>query len=79
MSRVAIEESLSNVKEVLEEHGHQVMILDGENMSSCDCCVISGQDQNMMGIQDMVANIPIVNADGLTPEEVLQAIEKRNY
>ncbi len=39
--------------------------------------VISGQDVNMMNMSDIKTEVPVINARGMTPEEVRRAIEKK--
>lgn len=76
MARIGVENSLGDIKQYLESQGHQVMEMNEANLKSCDCCVISGQDQNMMGMANAVTKAPVINADGMTAEEVLQEVQR---
>ena len=76
LAKIAVEASLPQVKETLSKEGYQVMTLDASNADQCDCCVISGLDQNMMGIADTSTKAPVINADGLTANEVLDQVQQ---
>jgi hypothetical protein len=76
--RIGVEQSLTNVSEALKSKGYDVVELRQEqDASSCDCCVISGQDQNVMGIQNAVTKGSVLNAHGMSAEEVCQAVESK--
>jgi Uncharacterised protein family (UPF0180) len=80
MKRVAIEASLTPIQEYLSQRGVQCETLEGTNanvatQNQYTAIVISGVDQNMMGMQDVVHNCPVINAKGLTPEEVYQRLQ----
>ncbi|MBN6185613.1 YkuS family protein [Aneurinibacillus sp. BA2021] len=76
MARIGVENSLGNIKQYLESQGHQVMEINEANLKNCDCCIISGQDENMMGMANTVTQAPVINADGMTAEQVLQAVQR---
>jgi hypothetical protein len=75
---VYIEPGLGPVKEYLSQHGCAVKEANnGQALSENACCmVVTGADNNLMGMQDVVVDIPIVNADGLTPEQVYQRVQR---
>src|SRR5699024_6064401 len=51
MARIGVEPSLTNVKDALTDMGHEVVDLHNEeDATNCDYAVISGVDENMMGI-----------------------------
>jgi hypothetical protein len=77
MARIAVEGSLQNVKDSLERNGYDVVALEGGNIPACDCCVISGQDQNVMGIADRATQVNVINATGLTADQILQEVNER--
>ncbi|MBB5172251.1 YkuS family protein [Texcoconibacillus texcoconensis] len=77
MARVGVEQSLSDVQAALQERGHDVVPLQKQgDEEGCDCCVLSGQDQNVMGMQDTSTQSAVVNADGMNAEEVCQRVEQ---
>lgn len=75
MAKIAVENSLGNVRQVLQQNGHQVVSMD--ELSGADCCVISGQDQNMLGIAEIATQASVINAQGLTADEVLERVNER--
>ncbi|GAB7387494.1 YkuS family protein [Bacillaceae bacterium] len=77
MARIGVEKTLGNVQRLLQNSGHQVVSLEAGNMADCDCYVISGQDKNMLGISDRVTGASVINAEGMTAEEVLREVNER--
>jgi len=78
--KVAIESSLSPVRDYLSSQGCQVVSLEAAGLQSLSgnaysAVVISGADKNVMGIQDIEADCPVINALGMTPEQVHQRIQ----
>jgi hypothetical protein len=78
MARVGVEQSLSNISEALREKGYEVIDLKQENdAQGCDCCVISGIDSNVMGIQNAVTQGSVIEANGLSADEVCSQVEQK--
>ncbi|AMA74629.1 MULTISPECIES: YkuS family protein [Aneurinibacillus] len=76
MAKIAVENTLTDVKQYLESQGHQVVAMNEANIAGCDCCVVSGQDINLMGMADMLTKASVINAQGMTAEEVLEAVNR---
>lgn len=81
MARIAIEQALTPIQEYLSQRGYQVEVLDSskiqnESQSNYSAVVISGSDENVMGIQQIAQNCPVINAEGLTPEEVYERLQR---
>lgn len=74
--RVAVEEGLNNVGEYLQNQGCKVVSLDQNQPQDCNCVVISGMDKDLMGMEDTIGSIQVINAQGLTPNEVYQAVQR---
>ncbi|HHX73366.1 MAG TPA: YkuS family protein [Firmicutes bacterium] len=72
---IAVEESLTPIRKYLENKGYQVVGLHSGR--EADAMVISGGDENMLGMQTVVHNVPVIDARGMRPEDVLRAIEGR--
>lgn len=75
MERIAVESNLTPIQELLQEQGYRVDALQPAEMvesnpKEYDVMVISGLEKDLMGIEDRVQNCPVINASGLTPEEV---------
>lgn len=78
MAKIGVEQSLTNVSEALKDRGYNVVTLKEESdAKNCDVCVITGQDENVMGMQNIVTEGSILNASGLSAEEVCQEVENR--
>lgn len=75
--RIAVEGRLTPIRQHLQQNGYEVVDLNSDQAAQCDCCVISGDDENVMGMQAIETEAPVINAHGLTPEEVQQQIEAR--
>ncbi|WP_203362130.1 YkuS family protein [Bacillus sp. REN10] len=78
MAKIGVELALQNVKQALQEKGHQVVDLRNESdFKQCDCCVITGLDSNVMGMQETLTKSSIIEASGMSAEEVCQEVENR--
>jgi hypothetical protein len=78
--RVAIENTLGNISDYLSENGFEVVQLDphtqtGIELKNCDAIVISGMDDNMMGMTSLKTESPVIDAKGMTPRDVLSQIQ----
>ncbi|PLT31408.1 YkuS family protein [Peribacillus deserti] len=78
MARIGVEESLTNVSEALRSRGHEVVELKQESdAQGCDACVITGLDSNVMGMSDAAIQGSVIEANGLTADEVCSHVENR--
>lgn len=78
MARVGVEQSLTNISEALRERGHDVVEIRSEaDAQGCDYCVITGIDSNVMGMQDVTIQGSVIEANGLSAEEVLRQIDQK--
>ncbi|MGJ9458587.1 YkuS family protein [Oceanobacillus sp. CF4.6] len=78
MARIGVEGTLTDVKTALMEMGHEIIDLRTENdAANCDCCVISGQDKDVMGMQSTSIEGPVINAQGQNAEEVCQMVNAK--
>lgn len=75
--RVAVEDSLRAVKERLRAAGYDVLSLAGGVPDHVSAVVVNGLDDNLLGRQDVLARAPVINAAGLTPEEVAAEVARR--
>ncbi|WAH37274.1 YkuS family protein [Alicyclobacillus dauci] len=78
MKSVAVEEGLTPVKQYLEQQGCQVVDMRSDRQGQSGVCavVITGADKNLMGIQTVVNNVPVISAEGLSPEDVYQRVKQ---
>ncbi|EKQ57713.1 MULTISPECIES: YkuS family protein [unclassified Clostridium] len=83
MKRIGIEKGLSTIADYLSSEGYSVEVLSEDlknNVSKCnnlDVIVTADYNTNMMGFSDTSTEIPIINASGLTQEEVKNAIDQK--
>lgn len=72
-AKVAVEQGLGDVNQALQNSGFEVVGMD--NAGSCSACVISGQDKNVMGIANTHTQAAVINANGLTADEVVRQVQ----
>lgn len=72
--KVAVEDSLSDLVETLENHGYDITHMGDSDM---EAIIVNGMDDNFMGMEDILYDVPVVNAEGKTPEEVLRELESK--
>lgn len=73
---IAVEKNLSNLFEVLETEGYEVVPLDSADMDIVDAIVVSGADINLMNMQDIVTAVPVINAAGKSPDDILEELDR---
>ncbi|MFD1673547.1 YkuS family protein [Alicyclobacillus fodiniaquatilis] len=78
MKSVAVEQGLTPVKQYLEQQGCQVIDMATNNQPQEGVCaiVITGADKNLMGIQTVLNNVPVISADGLSAEDVYNRVSQ---
>ncbi|MDI6707187.1 MAG: YkuS family protein [Bacillota bacterium] len=72
--KIGVEDTLGQVKQYLTEKGYEVKSLR-DNPKSYDAIVVSGQDEDFMGIQDTMTKVPVIDARGLTSEQVYDRLK----
>mgnify|MGYP001228062421 FL=1 len=78
MAKIGVEESLTDVRQALEEKGYDVVTLQNEqDASQCDCCVVTGLDTNVMGISNKMTKGSVIEAKGLTADEICREVEEK--
>lgn len=73
---IAVEKNLTNVADLLETEGYEVINLDEASLAGVDAIVVSGADINLMNIQDTLTEVPVISATGKSAEEILDEIER---
>ncbi|MCD2345673.1 YkuS family protein [Clostridium guangxiense] len=83
MKKIGVEEGLSNIASYLKTEGYSVETLGPDiegNVCKCknlDAIITSDRNTDMMGISDTSTKIPVINASGLTQEEVKNMIQQK--
>ncbi|KHD36234.1 hypothetical protein NL50_10730 [Clostridium acetobutylicum] len=83
MKKIGVESGLSAIADYLKNEGYSVELLGGNlenNAAKCDsfdAVVTADYNTNMMGFCNTSTKTPIVNASGLTREEVKSMIEQK--
>lgn len=72
---IAVEHNLTPVMEYLSEKGYKVEGIDlsseySKNIDKYDAVVVTGMNKDFLGVQDTVSKIPVIEAKGLTAEQV---------
>lgn len=79
MTRIAIEPALSNVKDYLSGMGYNMVDIDvnkeAGSLRGFDAIVVTGLSTNLLGMSNTRAKARVINADGLTPEEIADKIK----
>jgi len=76
VAKIAVDQSLSNVSRFLQKKGYEVVTYK-EGVQAVDAIVLSGGDENFMGIMDVETEVPIITANGLSEEEVYRNLQER--
>jgi broad-specificity NMP kinase len=72
---VALADTLSSYREVLERRGYHTVDLD-EGLDVADIVLISGMDINHSGVSTIHTGVPVLDVTGKAPEEVADDIER---
>jgi len=72
---IGLEKSLSNLAEVLEVEGYEVVFLDDSNINIVDAIIVGGSDINLFSAQDVAIDVPVINAAGKTFNEIIEELE----
>ncbi|GAA0125617.1 MULTISPECIES: YkuS family protein [Clostridium] len=81
MKKVAVQKGLNPVKSFLNQEGYTVREFDGtkENTSKFlnkfDAVIVTGENENFMGIEDTEVKAQMINADGMTPQEIKNQLD----
>ena len=80
--KIAVENGLTPVMEYLSEKGYKV---DGIDLSSeyrkdidkYDAIVVTGMNKDFLGVHDVVSKVPVIDASGLSAEQVYKSISSK--
>ena len=77
--KIAVEQNLTPVANYLTSQGYSVVSLSASDMlngdkKDYDALVISGASENFLGMEDRLTESNVINASGLSPEDVARRI-----
>jgi len=80
--KVAVERGLEPVARYLEDMGLEVDTVETGDLSPSQletyrALIIRGQKQNLLGMEDIKTQVPIIQASGRTPEEIARMIMEK--
>ena len=84
MKKVAVQKGLSTIKNHLSEEGYTVKEFSnrkknaGNFLNRYDSVIVTGENQNIMGVENTISSTSIIDASGMTGEEVKKQIEKNS-
>jgi len=81
LKQIAIEKGLSDVSDYLKSSGYGVSEFDAGQKGSrdilkkFDAVILSGMDNDFMGIETTSTKVPVIIASGMRPEEIKARID----
>lgn len=79
--KIAVEHDLTPIKDYLSGKGYNVECINLDNQQSSanlqnyDAIVVTGQNSDFLGMHHTSTKAAVINADGLTPEDIANEIE----
>lgn len=75
--KIALEDNLTSFAPFLIDKGFEVTLLHSLTsapLDEFDAVVVSGQTNNFLNIQDTLTSAPVIDATGMTDDQVYQRI-----
>ena len=81
MKKIAVQRGLTPVKEYLEGQGYNVVTFEFDAYTKAqnedyDAIVLTGMSSDFLGMQDTATGAPVIDATGMTPEEIFEQINQ---
>ncbi|MTI80680.1 MAG: YkuS family protein [Firmicutes bacterium] len=73
--KIAVEDSLSDIKQALQEQGYQVV--SPQEGQDAVAVIVTGMDENTMGMMGITALAPVIEARGMTANQILEQVENK--
>lgn len=79
---IAIEPDLTPIKDFLTDKGYKVDSINAcdksfKNTEKYDAFIVNGLDTNSLGFSDTTTRAVVINADGLTAEQVYKELKSK--
>lgn len=80
--KIAIDPHLTPIKDFLTDKGYQVESMNSSrensgNTSNFDALIVSGIDTNFLGMHNTNTKAVVINAAGMTPEQVYHELQSK--
>lgn len=81
VKKIAVQKGLTPVQEYLEAQGYAVETVEFDAFTKAqnedyDAIVLTGMSKDFLGMQDTATAAPVIDATGMTPEEVFEQINQ---
>ncbi|MEJ8553661.1 YkuS family protein [Tepidibacter sp. Z1-5] len=82
MKNIAVERTMSFVKNDLKREGYQIDIIDSDEknnsnyLNNFDALLVSGLQSNFIGIETSSSKIPVIKASGKSIEDIKSELNK---
>lgn len=78
MSKIGVEQSLTNVQDALRAKGYNIVELKQESdAKGVDCCVVTGLDMDVLGMQNTSMKGSVIDAHGLSADEICRQVDEK--
>lgn len=74
--RVAIEDGLENVWQAVQQRGWSPIRYARGDERSYDAIVLTGMDDDLMGVETTDTKAPVIAASGLSADEVVRRLDR---
>lgn len=80
--KIAVESQLSNVSDFLTNQGYDVLEFQHnqdlpEKLKNVAAVVTTGMDENLLGMHNIVTDAIVIEASGLSPEQIGDMLNER--
>ncbi len=77
---IAVEQNLTPVINYLSQKGYKVETVNitseySPDIDKYDALVITGMNRNILGFKDTISRIPVIDADGLSPDKIYNQLK----
>lgn len=81
MQKIAVQKGLTPVRDYLADQGYEVETIDFDAFTQAqnenyDAIVLTGMNKNFLGMEDTATGAPVIDATGMTPEEIHEQIQQ---
>lgn len=74
---IAVEEGLTDVRQMLEGEGFRVVPLDHQSAQWAGVIIVTGQDEDFLNMQAPLTAAAVINAEGKTAQEIVGQVQDK--